>query len=656
MFRRFLQAATVAVLLASQAFAVAPTNTVLFTTDLEDKEVGIDDVLAVREYIPIWIVGIGESNPTNLILYIQNDTTQTVAIINGFTAPAGETDVAAATLDLNTDELVAEFTGKKALYHKVFDIGIWDVVLERLLVNDRVYIQNNPYEAGMPEPTPVTNIYLTAIETAALISSELADYYTETETDTLLNEKLSLDGSDTMAGALKMGTNAITQAQYVEFSTRDEIEPWTPNRLLGLKYSYWNGMDWDSYLVPKDADTDGKIYGRQNGAWAEVVGGSTPDAEDVAFTPAGNIASTNVQAALEELDTEKVATDDATYTETVALAATAWQNPADATNWTWTSDGNEITLTGYTGPNDVVIPDMLDGLPVTGIGGVFGASEITSVSGGANILSIGAGEFYLCSSLDSIALPKVASVGEDAMNECTALAVVDLPLLTTVGATVFVRCAALTSIDLPLVTAVGYGAFAYCSNLASVVFSGNAPTAGAIIYENSALVTNYVTNPTATGWGATFGGRPVVRLPLYGDGENLTGIPASSVTATGTAETVQASLDALSSADTSADRTPYLIAYASTVTVSRANTDYQALASIGGPCTIIFEAGAINVGSTILFEIPAVGTNSVTLAAGPDYRYGDSLTGPSTTNTTYCLYQSPYNSTNRMVTLYRGQE
>jgi len=106
----------------------------------------------------------------------------------------------------------------------------------------------------------------------------------------------------------------------------------------------------------------------------------------------------------------------------------------------------------------------------------------------------------------------------------------------------------------------------------------------------------------------------------------------------------------------SADRTPYLIAYASTVTVNRANTDYQALASVDGACKIIFEACVTNYGSTIHFEIPPVGTNSVTLEAGPDYRYGDSLTGPSTTNTTYCLYQSPYNSTNRMVTLYRGPQ
>jgi hypothetical protein len=29
--------------------------------------------------------------------------------------------------------------------------------------------------------------------------------------------------------------------------------------------------------------------------------------------------------------------------------AMAWQNPAAATNWTWTSDGKQITLTSYSG-------------------------------------------------------------------------------------------------------------------------------------------------------------------------------------------------------------------------------------------------------------------------------------------------------------------
>ena len=85
------------------------------------------------------------------------------------------------------------------------------------------------------------------------------------------------------------------------------------------------------------------------------------------------------------------------------LIETAWQNPASAADWTWTSNGREITLTGYSGPNAVVIPDMLDGLPVTGFGGTFsGNVDITSVGGGVNIKAVGNSAFEGCSNLSSV--------------------------------------------------------------------------------------------------------------------------------------------------------------------------------------------------------------------------------------------------------------
>ena len=51
---------------------------------------------------------------------------------------------------------------------------------------------------------------------------------------------------------------------------------------------------------------------------------------------------------------------------------------------------------------------------------------------------------------------------------------------------------------------------------------------------NTENVTTYVTNPQATGWGATWNGRPVVRLPVTaqtftGGGAGLTGIPIAGV-------------------------------------------------------------------------------------------------------------------------------
>jgi len=104
----------------------------------------------------------------------------------------------------------------------------------------------------------------------------------------------------------------------------------------------------------------------------------------------------------------------------------------------------------------------------------------------------------------------------------------------------------------------------------------------------------------------------------------------------------------------SVDRTPYLIAYASTVTVSRANTDLQQLEPITGPCTIVFPVGGTNDASCIELVIPPVGTQTVALATGPTYYYGDSLTGPSTTNYTHALWQTVYGTTGTTVRLYRG--
>jgi hypothetical protein len=201
------------------------------------------------------------------------------------------------------------------------------------------------------------------------------------------------------------------------------------------------------------------------------------------------------------------------------LAGTAWQNPASATNWGWASDGSQITLTNYTGPNDVVIPDMLDGLPVTGFGQVFNAnSSITSVRGGANVTSLGIAAFDQCTALASVSLPSVASLDNSALRYCSALTNVSLPSATFFNNGAMAFCTALTSLTLPAVGPESYidgVAFYGLPALTSVYFEQNAPTETAC-YLDSPNVTNYVTNPTATGWGDTFGGRPVVRLPLYG--------------------------------------------------------------------------------------------------------------------------------------------
>jgi hypothetical protein len=100
----------------------------------------------------------------------------------------------------------------------------------------------------------------------------------------------------------------------------------------------------------------------------------------------------------------------------------------------------------------------------------------------------------------------------------------------TVGGGAFMGCTLLTSVSLPQVQMVGDYAFGSCTSLASLYFTGNAPTIGAYVFENipSNQVTNYVTNPQATGWGAKWGDMPVVRLPLYGDKIYQAGLPVAT--------------------------------------------------------------------------------------------------------------------------------
>jgi peptidoglycan/xylan/chitin deacetylase (PgdA/CDA1 family) len=212
----------------------------------------------------------------------------------------------------------------------------------------------------------------------------------------------------------------------------------------------------------------------------------------------------------------------------VAKAGTAWQNPSSATNWTWTSDGTNITLTGYTGPAAVVIPDMLDGLPVTGFGSVFQYNEsIISVSGGANVTALVNGAFNECLHLSSVSLPNVTTIEANVFNYCPSLASISLPNATTIGRGAFVACTNLASISLPNATTISLEAFFPCPVLTSVYFGQNAPDEAADVYTGTPNATNYVTNPQATGWTNVWNGRPVVRLPVYADeywrrGTNLT--------------------------------------------------------------------------------------------------------------------------------------
>ena len=133
------------------------------------------------------------------------------------------------------------------------------------------------------------------------------------------------------------------------------------------------------------------------------------------------------------------------------LLLLALPSAIQALDFTYTTDTNAVTITGYTGPGgDVTIPNEIDGLPVTTIGdqAFYACTILTSVTLPDCVTTIGDGAFYYCISLDGINIP---------------------PRVTSIGSYAFCYCGTLTSINIPAsVTSIGNLAFTYCTNLREV--------------------------------------------------------------------------------------------------------------------------------------------------------------------------------------------
>jgi len=251
------------------------------------------------------------------------------------------------------------------------------------------------------------------------------------------------------------------------------------------------------------------------------------------------------------------------------LLSTKAAAQSDVACFSYSSDGWEVTITGYSGPGGAVtIPASIENQPVTAIGyeAFWGVSNVTSLTIPSSVTSIGQEAFYFCIALTNATIPgSVRSIGQQAFSGCTNLASVtikngvliigpgafeDCPSLTgiaipssvtSIGEDAFAECSGLTSISIPSsvsnigvwafgdcssltnatipsgISTVSFGLFVFCYSLSNVFFQGNAPTFG-----TDYLVPDYPpafwcdTNvtiyylPGTTGWSNTFDGVPAV--------------------------------------------------------------------------------------------------------------------------------------------------
>lgn len=139
-------------------------------------------------------------------------------------------------------------------------------------------------------------------------------------------------------------------------------------------------------------------------------------------------------------------------------------------------------------------------------------SYITNVSIPATVTNIGDGAFGGCTSLASAIIPPgVTSIGQGVFGACSHLTSVSIPNgVTSIAYAAFESCSSLTNLIIPAtVTNIGTYALAYCTSLTSVYFLGDAPPDNGTVFWGDPHVTVYYL-PGTTGWGATFGGAPVV--------------------------------------------------------------------------------------------------------------------------------------------------
>jgi hypothetical protein len=240
----------------------------------------------------------------------------------------------------------------------------------------------------------------------------------------------------------------------------------------------------------------------------------------------------------------------------VTFAAPSGARAASADGFEYTVTGGVATVTGCTStcPVSLVIPSTLGSYPVTSIDNfAFQVKALTTVTIPDSVTSIGIGAFsgnylttvtipssvtsisevaFFNNLLTSVTIPSsVTSIGQNAfqLNSLTTVTIPDSVMTIDYGAffrnlltTVTIGSSVtsigdyafggneLTTVTIPSsVTSIGDTAFSY-NDLTSVTFLGNAPTAGDNVFQYSSSLTSVTRPYTATGWGSTWSGVPVV--------------------------------------------------------------------------------------------------------------------------------------------------
>jgi hypothetical protein len=234
--------------------------------------------------------------------------------------------------------------------------------------------------------------------------------------------------SVTVAASTSAGFPDLT-ATPGQFRVQVEQELWLVTATSGT-----DGVNWTITRHIEGTTAASHVNGSQvvqTLTWAALenlaASGGTPAASAVAFTPAGGIAATDVQAALQEVDTEKAPKASPTFTGVVTTPALAvsgltgslsasryvgatasgapttgahlvgdWCWALDGALWLCTANGTPGTWAQVSGGTPTSIANAGGSVVVNGSGNVIGTSAgggaVVAVGGGAAISNASWGE------------------------------------------------------------------------------------------------------------------------------------------------------------------------------------------------------------------------------------------------------------------------
>ncbi len=143
-----------------------------------------------------------------------------------------------------------------------------------------------------------------------------------------------------------------------------------------------------------------------------------------------------------------------------------------------------------TSVTDVVIPEKIENLPVTVVGGFSDCTEMKSLKLPDSVTEISEKAFLGCMSLESLTIPQsVKIIGQRAFWRCTSIKEIVIPEgVSAIGGHTFEWCESLKNISIPeSVSAIGDYAFHWCFSLNSLKLPDKLVSIGENAFMNSAI-------------------------------------------------------------------------------------------------------------------------------------------------------------------------